>query len=147
MLNITTKIDAEGFWYLLETNQEVSYSFYYFALGSQGKFCSGKIEGNTALSDGWQFCRSSFPIIHLGITSINISESKSEEDAEHESSDEHVHIPADISRRKMINQTISALLIGGTFLPSLLERNTIVQKKNSPYTSPYTPYQKPPMMT
>ena len=157
MFSIDTKIDDNGFWYLIEMDQEISYSFNYFALGSQGKFCSGEVEGHTAYSRDWQFCGVNFPILHLGITSFNFHETDSSEKME-TANPENQHVTpniaaVDISRRRMINQTVSTLLLGGAFVSSLmsstasahtndLTRYSPYPPSHSPYNSPYNPPSK-----
>jgi len=149
MFGINTRIDTNGFWYLVEAGQEASYSFNYFALGSQGKFCSGEIEGNTAHSDGWQFCGVSFPILHLGITSFNVEEAQGDEVVEQPAADVKTLASVDISRRRMINQTVSTLLVGGAFVSSLIGAGRSAHaapavQQSSPYHSPYhSPYNPP----
>jgi hypothetical protein len=144
MFSFNTRIDTNGFWFLVEVEREVSYSFNYFALGSQGKFCSGEIEWNTAHSSGWQFCGVSFPILHLGITNFSIDKT---EVAERPAADVQTLASVDISRRRMINQTVSTLLVGGAFVSSLMGASQSAQaapgqqQRNSPYHSPYySPY-------
>jgi hypothetical protein len=150
MFSINTRIDDKGFWYLIEVEQEVSYSFNYFALGSQGKFCSGEIEGSTAHSKGWQFCGVSFPILHLGITSFDVHEVEGAEVVEQPAADVQTLASVDISRRRMINQTVSSLLVGGAFVSSLMGMSTPAhaapgaQPQSSPYHNPYHSPYKPP---
>jgi len=139
MFNVETKIDADGFWYRVETNQEGFFTFYYFAIGSQGKFCTNKIQGNTRYSNEWQFCKNNFPILHLGITSFTLSESDNEDQTKESNRRQKNNDPVDISRRKMINQTVAALLVGGAVLPALFENSEVTQYK--PY-SPSNPYPK-----
>ncbi|MBV9928529.1 MAG: hypothetical protein JOZ96_26170 [Acidobacteria bacterium] len=149
MFSINTRIDSNGFWYLIEVGQEASYSFSYFALGSQNKFCSGEIEGHTAHSQGWQFCGVSFPILHLGITSFNVEEAAAAEVAEQPAADVQTLAAVDISRRRMINQTVSTLLVGGAFVSSLMGASPSAhaapaRQQTSPYHSPYyNPYHPP----
>lgn len=149
MFSINTRIDDKGFWFLIEVEQEASYSFNYFALGSQGKFCSGEVEGNTAHSKGWQFCGVSFPILHLGITSFNVQEAEGAEVVEQPAADVQTLASVDISRRRMINQTVSTLLVGGIFASSLLGVSTPANaapsaQQSSPYNNPYHSPYKPP---
>jgi hypothetical protein len=137
MFNVATKIDTGGFWYLLEANCKMSFSFQYFALGSQGNFCSGEIEGIMTPSSDWQFCKIKFPILHVGITNLEISETPNKGAVNKPSADNKVKKPVDISRRKMINQTIAALFLGGTVLPTLFEQSASAKEKELSSYSPY----------
>ena len=139
MINITTKIDAKGFWYLLETEDKVSFSFQYFALGSQGNFCSGEVEGIITPSSGWQFCQVNFPILHIGITSMDILTVENKETVQPAIAPVKSAPPADISRRKMINQTVLGLLFGGAIIPTLLGQTASAQGKEGDQTR-FSPY-------
>jgi len=152
MLSIQTKIDTNGFWYLVEANSTIFYRINYFIVGSQGRFSSGEAEGDTTHNKGWQFCKSNFPILHVGITSIINSET---DDKKINASVENAQAN-DISRRRMIKQTALGLLIGGGILSSLVGNSKPSQINNgsgtsdtpsssgneaySPYESPHNPY-------
>jgi hypothetical protein len=148
MLNIETKIDKDGFWYLIDTEKDTYYCLQYFVIGTQAKFSSGEIKGNTLGSRDWQFCKINFPVLHLGITNFTIDEvlDLDKTQAREETEADKKVLPAEgVSRRKMIHQTVSALLIGGAVLPSLLNVSGVSEttQQNTPYTPPHSPYYNP----
>jgi hypothetical protein len=147
MLNLETRIDKDGFWYLIDTRQDVYFCLQYFVIGTQAKFSSGEIKGNTLNSGGWQFCKINFPILHLGVTDLTIDEVTDLDKRAEIKMEEPVPgviSQGGISRRKMINQTVSALLVGGAVLPSLLSvtGNVETTQTTTPYV-PHSPYNNP----
>ena len=70
MINISTRIDRSGFWYSVESSEPVQFQFLYIAFGSAGRQSSGEISGTSDSRKGWQFVEVGFPLLHMGITSL-----------------------------------------------------------------------------
>jgi hypothetical protein len=149
MFTIKTKLEANGFWYLILSDHPILFNFQYFAMGSQGRFSSGELKGAASNDSAWQFCKSDFPILHLGVTSLEAIEDtqQSSEMRIDKAAYSGQHGAADFSRRKMIMATAATLLFGllgiKSFAGNAFSSGGDQSAGFDPYSNSYSPYHSP----
>lgn len=140
MFNLKTRIDVNGFWYLIDSKTNTVFTFNYFVIGSQGRFSSGEITGHTS-KKGWQFQDIEFQVLHIGVTKFSILEIT--ELGEKKLQEKRSTAP-DLSRRKMIMTTATTLLFGSTVLTPMACNSALLHSKeketHNPYQEQFSPY-------
>lgn len=108
MVSLTTRVDKQGFWYLIEGIDDCDFSVAYIVIGTGGRQGSGEIHGSASHSTGWQHVAIGFPTLHVGITDLRISPRVPDGALEQASQRQIATLP----RRKAI-RTLAASLFGG----------------------------------
>jgi hypothetical protein len=106
---VSTRVDANGFWYLIDFRDHESFSFGYIAVGSAGRFVSGEVSGSLLEKSGWQRVDLGFPVLHVGVTDIEIGTAPSSESP----AGQDVPKKSDTQRRSALIALASTTLTGG----------------------------------
>ena len=152
MKNLQIKICHGGFQYRIEDGYDASFTFRYFVLGTGGKFQSGEISSSIAQARTWIKISTDFPVMHVGITSIEFDLPRAEAAAapakrshspKRPAVKENQDNPVLFSRRKVL-QAASFLLAGNMIFPGSLSASQPVPKQSGTYDpyeqSVYQPY-------
>ncbi len=108
MVSISTRVDRQGFWYLVDATDDSNFTLSYIVIGTGGRQGSGEIEGLPSNLNDWQYVEVGFPVLHVGITDLTINH--------HLSGDAVVQKrrpQADLLSRRRSIKTITSMLLAG----------------------------------
>lgn len=144
MISLSTKPDRNGFWYLIEVSEDCHFTLSYVVVGAGGRQSSGEVTGSATNTRQWQFQRTDFPVLRVGITDLRVDEHSTDVPKAYQVQQQVDSLP----RRKAIKTFASAFLAGGAMLLLPLSSSSgttlsirgAVPEELSPSPNPYNPY-------
>ena len=143
MVSLSTKIDKNGFWFLIKVSEDCAFKLSYIVVGPGGRQSSGEISGAAYKNEDWIFQSVNFPVFRVGITDLTIMSQFSLPPV---LSQTYQH-PDSFSRRQAIKTFASAVVAGSALmlLPTKSSAETGSREASyNPYfdasEQPYNPY-------
>jgi hypothetical protein len=72
MVGVSTRVDGNGFWYMVDCDENQQFLLSYVVIGSGGRISSGEVRGGTATEGGWRHVEVGFPVLHVGVTQFEL---------------------------------------------------------------------------
>lgn len=112
MVSLSTKIDKNGFWFLIKVSEDCPFKLSYVVMGSGGRQSSGEISGVAYKTEEWIFQAIDFPVFRVGITDLAIASSSPAPPIVSQAYQD----PDSFSRRQAIKTFASAVLAGSALI-------------------------------